>query len=481
MDLSELIAPLAGTGIGGGVEITGIAYDSRQVKPGDLFVAIRGHRTDGHRYICQAVERGASAVITEEPVDGLGLPHVVVSDARAALAVVSGAFYDDPTSRLSLVGITGTNGKTTTSFLVESIFRAAGFSTGLIGTVESHIGTTVEPVVRTTPESSDLQSLFRRMVDAGVGAAVMEVSSHALALNRVDGCDFDVAVFTNLSRDHLDYHPSIEDYFEAKRRLFKPGAKAVVNIDDEYGARLASDLGPGALSFSTRRPADVTAEDIRAGVGGASFSLVAGEEARTVDLKLPGAFNVENALAAAGSALALGIPLDTVVAGLEALTGVPGRFESILNGRESAVIVDYAHTPDGLERLLTSAREIAGGRLICVFGCGGDRDRTKRGLMGGIAGMLADHTVITSDNPRSEEPMAIISEIEKGIRRVSGAVYEIIEDRRQAIKRAISMAERGDMVVIAGKGHECGQTFAMKTVPFDDRQVAREILEELGS
>lgn len=487
MRLSELAAVMDGHRLSGAdVEVSGVEYDSKTVKPGDLFVAIPGFRFDGHTFAAEAVGRGAVALVGEREFGDLELPQLLVGDSRAALAALAATYYGHPTHQFKLVGITGTNGKTTTSFLVESIFRAGGMKAGLMGTVESHIGDEVLPVVRTTPEASDLQKNFRRMADEGVEAAVIEVSSHALDLHRVDGCRFDVAVFTNLSRDHLDYHATVDNYFEAKNRLFDfDGVRGVINVDDEYGRRIAGKMGPRAIRYSAGRwgqgqPAeisktDIYAEDISLGPEGSIFRLHTPDGSSTVRINLPGAFNVANALSAAGSGVALGIPLEAIANGLAGLKGVPGRFERVHAGLDCTVIVDYAHTPDGLEKLLDAAREITEGKLISVFGCGGDRDRAKRPLMGEISARLADKTIVTSDNPRRENPNLIIDEIEAGVRNVENADYEIVVDRREAITRALSLAGRGDVVIVAGKGHETGQVFADRTVDFDDRLVIAEI------
>ncbi|MCL5292444.1 MAG: UDP-N-acetylmuramoyl-L-alanyl-D-glutamate--2,6-diaminopimelate ligase [Actinobacteria bacterium] len=483
MHLSELITGLTGASlIGGDVEIGGLAYDSRLVKPGDLFIAIRGFQMDGHDFAGEAVGRGAAAVVAEKGMSSLDVPQILVGDSRATLAALADAYYAHPTRSLKLVGVTGTNGKTTTTFLVESIFKAAGLKAGLVGTVECHIADEIVPVVRTTPEASDLQRTFNEMVSRGIEAAVIEASSHALDLHRVDGCDFDVAVFTNLSQDHLDYHSSIESYFEAKMLLFdRDGVVGVVNADDEYGRRIARKMGDRCIRYSTKDKVEVYARKRAVSATGSHFTMETHAGRIGIRLKFPGSFNVQNALAATGSAIALGIPIEDIKEGLESLEGVSGRFERVLAGHDRTIIVDYAHTPDGLEKTLTAARELTEGKLICVFGCGGDRDRAKRPLMGEVSGRLADRTIITSDNPRGEEPVAIIAEIERGTRRVPGVDYMIVEDRREAIKRAIMEAGKGDFVVIAGKGHERGQIFADRTLPFSDRQVAKEIVKELAA
>jgi UDP-N-acetylmuramoyl-L-alanyl-D-glutamate--2,6-diaminopimelate ligase len=454
------------------VEVTGLAYDSRQAGPGSLFFCVSGFERDGHEFAPEAVARGAAALVVERPL-GLGVPEVVVADARTAMAPAAARFHGDPTARLRVAGITGTNGKTTTAWLVRHVLEAAGTRTGLLGTVTSVIGGREEPVLRTTPEAIDLQATFAAMLDAGDAACAMEVSSHALALHRTDAIHWAVAVFTNLTQDHLDFHASMEDYFLAKRRLFEagPGA-AVVNVDDEYGRRLASEV-PGVATFALDRAADWRALDVGTGVDGSRFRVRApsGEE---VDVRSPlsGRFNVSNMLGAVAAAHALGVDVADSAAALDGFAAVPGRFESVDEGQGFAVIVDYAHTPNSLENVLAAARDVAEGRVLVVFGAGGDRDRGKRPVMGEIAARLADVVVVTSDNPRSEDPEAIIHEILQG----TGPGAEAIVDRREAIVQAIGLAEAGDVVVVAGKGHEQGQEIDGVVHPFDDRVVLREAL-----
>ena len=455
-----------------GVEVTGLAYDSRDVAAGTLFFCVSGLRRDGHQFAPEAVARGASALVVERPL-GLGVPEVMVPSARAAMAPAAARFHGDPTARLAVVGITGTNGKTTTAFLVRSLLEASGRSCGLLGTVTSVIGGQAREVVRTTPEAIDLQATFRAMVEAGDAACAMEVSSHALELHRVDAVHWAVAVFTNLTQDHLDFHPSMEDYFLAKRRLFQagPGA-AVVNLDDPYGRRLAGEL-PEAVTFAIGRPADYRAVGLRSGAEGSTFTLQAPGQRAEMRFPLPGRFNVLNLLGAVAAARALHVRMDEIVEAVAAAGRVPGRFEPVQEGQDFAVLVDYAHTPDSLENVLEAARELTDNRVVAVFGCGGDRDRGKRPVMGEIAARLADRVVVTSDNPRSEDPEAIVGEILAG----AGGDVEAILDRRAAIARGIELAGPGDVVVIAGKGHEQGQEFADgRKEPFDDVQVAREAL-----
>ena len=455
------------------VEVSGLAYSSRAVTPGTLFFCVPGFKVDGHDFAPDAVERGAAALVVQRPL-GLGVPEVQVEDVRAAMAEIAARFYGDPTHELDVVGITGTNGKTTTTFLVRSILEAAGRQCGLLGTVASIVGGRREEVERTTPEAIDLQATFRRMLDAGDSACAMEVSSHALHLHRVDGIRFACRVFTNLTQDHLDFHPTMDDYFAAKRMLFeRPGGPPIVNADDPYGRRLAAEID-GAITFGIEA-ADATyrATDVEFDTARSTFTLATPDGEARVEIPLPGLFNVSNALAAIASARALGVPLDTAVGALAGAERVPGRFEPVDEGQDFAVLVDYAHTPDSLENVLRAARDIARGRLHVVFGAGGDRDSSKRPLMGRAASELADRVVVTSDNPRSEDPEAIVDQVLAG----TGGDAEREVDRRRAIQLAIESARDGDVVVIAGKGHEQGQEFeGGRKEPFDDVTVAREAL-----
>ena len=476
------------------VEIRDLAYDSRRVGPGTLFFCFAGERTDGHDFAAAAVEAGASALVVERPLE-LEVPQAHVEDARAAMAPIAAAFNGDPTSELGVVGITGTNGKTTTAFLVRHLLESAGRRCGLLGTVQRIVGGHVEEVERTTPEAIDLQRTFDRMLESGDEFCAMEVSSHALVLHRADAIQFAVKVFTNLSQDHLDFHADMEDYFEAKRLLFSgeggspiielEGGVSVINIDDSYGRRLAEglDCGSGAecVSYSAAGgQADLSARDVSFDASGSRFACTTPDGEIEVRIPLPGDFNVANALAALCVARALGLDLSAGAAALASAEQVPGRFESIDEGQPFAVVVDYAHTPDSLENVLGAARRITGGRLISVFGCGGDRDRDKRPLMGRAGAELSDMAVVTSDNPRSEEPVAIIEQIEAGIGEDAPAEVVVEQDRRAAIALALERAGEGDTVVIAGKGHEQGQEFEHgRKVPFDDRDVAREELRKL--
>ena len=489
-------APPGGTGRGESwPDIGDLAYRSESVAPGALFFCVPGFKADGHEFAEDAVARGAAALVCERELE-VAVPQVVVPSVRAAMAPIAAAFNGHPTKRLSVVGVTGTNGKTTTCFLVRDVLEAGGIQTALLGTVQSVVGGAVEEVERTTPEAVDLQRSFRRMVESGDEACVMEVSSHALELRRADCIDFDCAVFTNLSQDHLDFHDTLDAYFEAKRRLFAMTnvPVSVVNVDDEWGRKLAAELAGGAtglVTFAVERDADLRARSVVSTAAGSRFDCVAGGETVQVSMPLPGLFNVYNALGALGAARAIGVPLDRAAVSLAGAGAIPGRFEPIEEGQDFTVLVDYAHTPDSLANVLRASRElldnasngVRAGRLLCVFGAGGDRDRDKRPQMGNVARSLADHVIVTSDNPRSEDPRAIIDAIVAGAEQAEPAssLLEVEPDRRAAIARALAAAGHGDVVVIAGKGHEQGQEFeAGRKVPFDDRDVAREELRALS-
>jgi UDP-N-acetylmuramoyl-L-alanyl-D-glutamate--2,6-diaminopimelate ligase len=452
------------------VEISGLAYSSESVTPGTLFFCVPGFRADGHEFAPQAVERGAVALVCERPL-GLGVPELIVDDVRAAMGPAAAHFYGDPTAELAVVGITGTNGKTTTAYLVRHLLEADGRQCGLLGTVKRVVGGAEEEVERTTPEAIDLQRTFRRMLDAGDRACAMEVSSHALELGRVAGIRFACRVFTNLSQDHLDFHETMEAYFAAKRRLFDGPGLSVVNADDEHGRRIAAEVE--AVSFGIEHQADYRATDVEFDLMGSRFTCRAPDGELELRSPLPGLFNVQNVLGAVAVAGSLGVPAATVAAALPEFGRVPGRFEPVDEGQDFGVLVDYAHTPEALENVLRAAREVTRGRLHVVFGAGGDRDRGKRPLMGDAARRLADRVLVTSDNPRSEDPDAIVDEVMAG----AGPQAERETDRRAAIAQAIETAEPGDVVVIAGKGHEQGQEFEHgRKEPFDDVAVAREAL-----
>jgi len=462
-----------------------VAYDSRMVQPGDVFVALRGQHADGTAFARQAIDRGAVAVVSEQPApEGTEVAWAVVDDARRALAALAAALYRHPSSDMQVVGITGTNGKTTTAYLVASIFDAANLRCGLLGTVGYRIGSELREATRTTPEAPDVQRMMREMVDAGCRACAMEVSSHALSLRRVESMSFAAGVFTNLTRDHLDFHADMEDYFQAKRRLFEMlprDAPSLINIDDPRGLSL-TEAGGRPVTYAINRPADITPGPLSFSLGGLQFDVRTPRGTVRVSSRLVGRPNVYNILAAVAAATALDLSFDAIERGISALEGVPGRFQVVSGARdEVTVVVDYAHTDDALRNLLETGRPLARGRLITVFGCGGDRDRTKRPLMGAVAGRLSDVIVITSDNPRSEDPGRIIDEIQRGLtadtRRDRDQRLLAIVDRRDAIGEAIALARPDDLVLVAGKGHEKYQVIGSQVLPFDDVAVAREALD----
>lgn len=479
MELDALIRALAPSEVTGAqpVEITDLAYDTRRVTRGALFFCVPGERADGHAFAWEAIEQGAVALVVERTLD-VTVPQLVVSDSRAAMAVAADAFFGEPTKELEIAGVTGTNGKTTTAFLLHSMLDAAGRKPGLVGTIDWIVGAERREAPFTTPEAIDLQRLFREMLERGDCSAAVEASSHGAALRRLDRVRFDALVFTNLSQDHLDLHGSMEEYFQAKRRLFT-GAQpppAAVNVGDEWGARLARDLADvhraPLMTFGLHDSADVRPDALELTERGSRF------RASGIDLETPlrGIFNVENALGAVAAGLLLDLDEEAISEGVTRVTHVPGRFETVDEGQPFSVVVDYAHTPDSLETVLRAARGIGYGRVLLVFGAGGNRDRGKRPLMGSVAAELADLAIVTSDNPRSEEPLTIIADVLQG----TGVDVEMDPDRRSAIQRAIALAEPGDVVVIAGKGHEQGQEIAGVVHPFDDRVVAREALLALA-
>jgi UDP-N-acetylmuramoyl-L-alanyl-D-glutamate--2,6-diaminopimelate ligase len=458
------------------VPVSGIAYRSGAVAAGDAFFCIAGFKHDGHDFAADAVASGAAALVVERELP-VNAPQFVVSDTRSALSTAAAEFFGHPSDSVRVAGITGTNGKTTTAYLLDSILRSAGMTTGLIGTVETRIGGERVRSERTTPEGADLHELLARMREAGVDACSMEVSSHAIDLHRVDGVHFAVAAFTNLTQDHLDYHHTLEEYYSVKRRLFTEFEvdRAVLNLDDPCGADLLQQH-PDAITVARGGGAEVTSRQELLGAKGSEFLLVTPSGEARVSLPLAGGYNVSNALVAAACALALGVEMTDIVTGLEHAPQVPGRLERIECGQPFEVIVDYAHTPDSLEKAVAAVRAVTPGRLITVFGCGGDRDPEKRPAMGAAAAEAgSDHVIITSDNPRSEDPVGIILQIEDGLA-ASGVAYETVIDRREAIERAVSMADAGDTVLLAGKGHEDYQIFSDRTIHFDDREVAREVI-----
>jgi UDP-N-acetylmuramoyl-L-alanyl-D-glutamate--2,6-diaminopimelate ligase len=491
MRVKDLITHLPGARVEGAVdrEITSMAYDSRRVTPGTLFVAVPGQRVDGGEFMADAVDRGAPVVLCHhDAVAPARVTRIRVDDVREAMARASAAFYGRPSSSMKLVGVTGTNGKTTVAFMVKAILEASGSKTGLMGTVRYEVGDRVIPAQRTTPESVDIQQMLAQMVRADCQACVMEVSSHALDQKRVWGIGYDVAIFTNLTQDHLDYHGTMESYFASKARLFTPDWESdkipacIINIDDDYGARLAAQTKQVSvrLTYGVEKSAELRATQLELGRDGSRFLVETADKSFACRLPLIGRHNVYNALAAIGAALVLGIPVRHIQAALNSLPPVPGRLEAIHRGQPFGVYVDYAHTDDALQNVLTTLREITRGRVLLVFGCGGARDVTKRPKMGRVAGRLADYTIITSDNPRREPPAEIAAQIERGLVAVRNDQYHVELERRRAIDEAIRMAQPGDTVLIAGKGHETYQEFSDTVVPFDDRLYAAETLELLG-
>jgi UDP-N-acetylmuramoyl-L-alanyl-D-glutamate--2,6-diaminopimelate ligase len=475
----QMLADAAGLS----VACTGVTHDSRGVVPGSMFVALRGLKADGVTFVPQALAAGAAAIVAEQPPSAAAsVPWLVVTNARRALALLAAEFFGHPSRQMQVVGITGTNGKTTTSYLVNAILEAAGIHCGLMGTVTYRIGDVAFEATRTTPEAPEVQRFMRQMVDAGCRACVMEVSSHALALSRVDGIQFAAAIFTNLTRDHLDFHADMEDYFAAKRRLFEllpPTAPALINADDPRAAALV-DTVARPVTYGINKPAEVSPGPLSYSLSGLHFEVRTPQGPVKVQSRLVGRPNVYNILAAVGTTAALGVPVEAIERGLAALPGVPGRFElASAPADDITVVVDYAHTDDALRNLLETARSMATHRVITVFGAGGDRDRTKRPLMGMVAARLSDVVVLTSDNPRSEDPSRIIDEVKRGAdaeTRQRNAELLTVEDRREAIARAVQLAAPGDVVLIAGKGHEKYQDIGGRTQPFDDVAVAREAL-----
>jgi UDP-N-acetylmuramoyl-L-alanyl-D-glutamate--2,6-diaminopimelate ligase len=486
--LAELIKNIAVTKIYGTTdcEILGIAQDSRIVKAKDLFICIKGPRYNGHLYLKQAAENGAIAALVEDlPDNDFGLTLIQVPSVDEVLKELIGTFYDYPDRKLKLIGVTGTNGKTTTTYLLKSILEAAGYKVGLIGTIVNLIGNEAIATYsahNTTPGVLDLQILFAKMVQAGVEYVVMEVSSHSIAQSRIAGLSFRSGIFTNITQDHLDYHGTFEEYLRVKTKFFVDlpvVSWAIINGDDPRAGYIIERTPAKVLTYGIEKEAEIRAEGVQLAPSGASFTANTPRGKIKLNLKLTGFFNIYNSLSALSSALALGIDMDAIKRGLEAITGVPGRFQLVPGAVKFGVIVDFAHTPDGLENILKTGRGLSPRRLLLVFGCGGDRDRTKRPIMGAIAAKMVDFTIITSDNPRSEEPAQIIREIEEGFLNVSPKAQYLLEaDRAKAIRKVIAMAEPGDLVLIAGKGHETEQIFADHTIHFDDREIAAEALKE---
>lgn len=472
------------------IVIDAITADSRKAGPGTLFVCLDGHRVDGHNFIYQAYSLGAVAVVLEKDVPvPSGMTVVRVQNTRQAMQLITPFFYDYPSRKMRMIGVTGTNGKTTTTHLIRDILTKAGYKVGLVGTIHVLIGETVLPAQNTTPDVAELQGLLQEMVTAGVDYVVMEVSSHALELGRTVGCEFDTAVFTNLTQDHLDFHGTFDNYLQAKTKLFnnlgvqaiKSGKHAVINVDDAVASQLKQQSPCSVISYGAKGQGDIIASDINVKADGVRFTITGDFGTMELALKITGLFNVYNAMAAFGAATAEGIDPATIGQALASFRTVPGRFELVDEGQSFAVIVDYAHTADGLENILKTARQFAEKRMIVVFGCGGDRDKTKRPIMGRLACQYGDIILVTSDNPRTEDPIAILRDVEAGILEAvtAGKQYEIIVDRREAIAKAIGMAQPQDIVIIAGKGHETYQILKDKTIPFDDREVARLVIKEL--
>lgn len=492
MKLSKLAESLEEKTVEGNAdaEVTGLSIDSREVRPGNLFIAVAGNTDDGHRYMGHALEHGAVALVGEtSPLDVGNAAFIKVPNSRIAAAFLAEAFYERPSQRLDVVGITGTNGKSSTLYLIESVLNAAGHLTSSVGTISYSVGGTTTPALNTTPGPVELSSALRRAVDAGHKYFIMEVSSHALHQYRVEALRFKVAVYTNLSLDHLDYHQSLDEYFNAKRHLFEllsnqpNDAHAVICADDDRSKQIAAATVANKLTFGIREQADIRAHNLKITTSHTSFDVTTPHGDFSATLKLLGRHSVYNALAATGAGIALGIDIPTIKSGLEALVIVPGRFERIREGQPLEVIVDYAHTPEALKLLLESARSMCKGKLILVFGAGGDRDRSKRPAMGKLAASLTDFAIVTSDNPRSEDPYRIALDIEIGFQKMGkerGQHYLVIVDRREAIEEALSTAEVGDIVLIAGKGHETYQVFKDKTMEFDDRAVVRAWLRSMS-
>jgi len=488
MKLKDLIADLRVRSTSGdiNVDVTGITYDSRQVVPGDLFVAIQGFKTDGGKFTSQAVKSGAVAVVCREKIKNRTIPQVIVEDPRQALALLSNRLYDFPSRKLKLIGVTGTNGKTTICYLLEHILRSAGLNAGIIGTVETRIAGQSSQSKMTTPESSDLQKIFVKMLKLGVSHVVMEVSSHSLALDRVLGVDFDTAIMTNLTHDHLDFHKTMEEYFKAKLKLFyglgrgtKKEVVGIINNDDPYAKKILDVLDGRGLTYGMGKGADLIAKDVKYDLSGMGFSIARDDVSLGIKTGLIGVPNVYNILASIMAAESLDLDVEEIRKAIESFPGAPGRYERVEAGQPFPVVVDFAHSPDSLQKLIETYRPLVKGKIIIVFGCPGDRDRDKRPIMGEIAVRLADRVIISTDDPHSEDPGKIIEEIEKGVKGKGSEVkgkYEKILDRREAITKALSLAGKDDIVLIAGRGHEKYQDFNGEKVEIDDREVVKKLL-----
>lgn len=459
------------------MEIMGIQYDSRKVKNGDVFFCIEGYNVDGHEYVQNAIANGAVAIVCQKNIKALKNCAVIrTDDSRKALSISAANYYNNPSSKMKMIGVTGTNGKTTSAFMIKAILEAQGYKVGLIGTIANYIDEKKIHTERTTPESLELQELFAQMVDASVDYCVMEVSSHSLYLDRVYGIEFCDSIFTNLTQDHLDFHKTFENYFDAKLKLFENSKNSIINIDDTYGEKAFSLISGSKLTYGLNHKADIVASDIKMNSRGSKFTLEYEDKSIEIELKIPGNYNVYNALGSIAVCLNQGIELPVIKLGLQEVQ-VPGRCEIVASNYNLGfeIILDYAHSPDGLENILKTARGFTKSKLISVFGCGGDRDKTKRPIMGVIGTDLSDYCVITSDNPRNEEPLDIIKDVASEIKKDN---FEIIENRREAIKRAIEIAEKDDVIVIAGKGHEDYQVLKGKTIHFDEREIVFEIIKE---
>lgn len=481
MQLKEMLYQMPYSIIQGSdtIEIHAPIYDSRKVEQNDLFVCISGFQTDGHQYIPMAIKKGASAILVEHAVPDIP-NHVTViqtKNSRQTLALLSANFYHHPAKHMHMIGVTGTNGKTSITYLIRSVLVQAGKKTGVIGTIENRIGEQVIPTERTTPESLELQALLDNMRTENVTDVMMEVSSHSLDLHRVDGIDYDIGIFTNLTQDHLDYHKTMENYKIAKSLLFARSKTSIINLDDAAGEFMRSAAKGNVLTYAIEKPADLQATEIKIDAQGTRFILWYQQKQYAFSLHTPGRFSVYNALAAIGACLTLGISMDIILNGISNNTGIAGRFQTIRSKKGVQAVVDYAHTPDGLENVLKTAQEFTKGKIIAVFGCGGDRDKTKRPIMGRIAGNYAGYCIITSDNPRTEDPEQILADVEKGTKETN-CPYEKQVDRRIAIQRAVALAEAGDVILIAGKGHETYQIFPDKTIHFDDVEEVRNAFGE---
>ncbi len=470
--------------------ITSVTDDSRSVSAGSLFVAVKGERVDGHKYVGQAIKAGAAAIVGQDSVERASVPFVQVTDSRKALGLIGSRFYGDPSAQLAMIGVTGTNGKTTTTYLCKALLENIGRRVGLIGTVAYQVGAETIPASHTTPGAVELQRLLARMNEAQLDSVVMEVSSHALAMDRTAGCEYDVAVFTNLTQDHLDYHRTMEEYFQAKLRLFtglgqgkKTRQRAIVNMDDPRGVYVRAACRVPVWGYALNVSADLVAENVRLSMNGSTFTAATPAGTFTVESRLVGEHNVYNLLGAIGVALHGGATCDQVREAVARVNNVPGRFERVAAGQDFTVVVDYAHTEDALVRLLTAARTLKTQRIITLFGCGGDRDRGKRPKMGRAAVEFSDVVILTSDNPRTEDPLAILREVEAGVhealQRRPSVQYHMVADRREAIGTAVRLARPGDILLIAGKGHEDYQIVGTKKMHFDDREVAREAIQQL--